>query len=280
MTWKSICSHSFHLCIALWCQLVRDHLSKWSWLRETLTNDLPCPLLPPQGRSSFLSAAALQHSRTRVYLFVKWGGWVPGPQGPYALGSMLWVKALPVCMLCRLLGVSFVSEDLLNLPLGLIKPTALLLTAVFVGLHTLWVHCVHLRPFVKSCRYFVSWWAVQFKKNLSYKPTIKTTISPNNDDEYSFCVHAKLLQSCLTLCIPMDCSPPGSSIHGILQAGILEWVAMPSRGSSSPKDQTCLSCVSCIADRFSTTEPPGKLEYSFYQTPNTVQSLYDTYGLI
>ena len=64
-------------------------------------------------------------------------GWVPGPQGPYALGSMLWVKALSMCMLCRLLGVGFASEDLLNLPLGLIKPTALLLTAVFVGLHTL-----------------------------------------------------------------------------------------------------------------------------------------------
>ena len=40
-------------------------------------------------------------------------------------------------------------------------------------------------------------------------------------------------QSCLTLCDPMDCSPPGSSVHGILQARIFEWVAMPfSRGSS------------------------------------------------
>ena len=38
----------------------------------------------------------------------------------------------------------------------------------------------------------------------------------------------KLLQSCLTLCDPMDCSPPGSSVHGILQARILKWVAMPS----------------------------------------------------
>ena len=44
---------------------------------------------------------------------------------------------------------------------------------------------------------------------------------------------AQLLQSCLTLRNPMDCSPPGSSVHRILQAGILEWVAMPSsRGSS------------------------------------------------
>ena len=40
-------------------------------------------------------------------------------------------------------------------------------------------------------------------------------------------------QLCLTLCDPMDCSPPGSSVHGILQTGILEWLAIPfSRGSS------------------------------------------------
>ena len=47
------------------------------------------------------------------------------------------------------------------------------------------------------------------------------------------CVYAQSLQSCLTLFDPMDCSPPGSSVHGILPARILEWVAMPSsRGSS------------------------------------------------
>ena len=40
------------------------------------------------------------------------------------------------------------------------------------------------------------------------------------------CVYAKLLQSCPTLCDPVDCSPPGSSVRGILQARILEWVAM------------------------------------------------------
>ena len=41
-------------------------------------------------------------------------------------------------------------------------------------------------------------------------------------------LHAKSLQLCLTLCDPMDCSPAGSSVHGILQERILEWVAMPS----------------------------------------------------
>ena len=54
-------------------------------------------------------------------------------------------------------------------------------------------------------------------------------------------------QSCPTLCDPMDCSPPGSSVHGILQARIWEWVAISfSRASSQPRDQTRVSCVSCI----------------------------------
>ena len=48
--------------------------------------------------------------------------------------------------------------------------------------------------------------------------------------------------------------PPGSSVHGVLQASILEWVAIsPSRGSSRPRDQTCISCISCISRRFFTT---------------------------
>ena len=51
-------------------------------------------------------------------------------------------------------------------------------------------------------------------------------------------------QLCPTLCVPMDCSPPGSSGHGILQARILEWVAISfSRGSSQPRDQTWVSCI-------------------------------------
>ena len=58
---------------------------------------------------------------------------------------------------------------------------------------------------------------------------------------------AKSLQSCPTLGDLMDCSPPGSSVHEILQARILKWVAMPfSRASSQTRDQTCVSYVSCI----------------------------------
>ena len=54
----------------------------------------------------------------------------------------------------------------------------------------------------------------------------------------------KAAESCLTLCDPMDCSLPGSSVRGILQVKILEWVAIPfSKGSSQPRDQTQLSHI-------------------------------------
>ena len=67
-------------------------------------------------------------------------------------------------------------------------------------------------------------------------------------------------QSCLTLCDPVDCSLLGSFVHGILQARILEWIAISfSRGSSQPRDQTP---VSCITGRFftvgATREAPVK----------------------
>ena len=85
-------------------------------------------------------------------------------------------------------------------------------------------------------RIFISWW--NGEKN---KRKVKVLFAP----------------LCPTLCNPMDCSPPGSSVHGILQARILEWVAIPfswvaipfSRGSSQPRDQTR---VSCVAGRFFT----------------------------
>ena len=61
------------------------------------------------------------------------------------------------------------------------------------------------------------------------------------------CAACLVVQSCPTLCDPMDCSLPGSSVHGLLQARILGWVTMPSsRGPSPPRNQTLISCVSCI----------------------------------
>ena len=55
---------------------------------------------------------------------------------------------------------------------------------------------------------------------------------------------SEVAQLCLTLCDPMDCSLPGSSVHGIFQARVLDWVAISfSRGSSQPRDRTRVSCI-------------------------------------
>ena len=83
-------------------------------------------------------------------------------------------------------------------------------------------------------------------QNYFWKPTVCISVC--------LCV-----QLCLTLCDPMDCSLPGSSVHGISQARILEWVAISSsRESSWPKHRTHISCVSSIAGGFFTAEPSGK----------------------
>ena len=61
------------------------------------------------------------------------------------------------------------------------------------------------------------------------------------------CTCGKSLQSCPTLCNPMDCSLQGSSVHGILHTRILEWAAISSsRGSSPPREQTRAYYISCI----------------------------------
>ena len=65
-------------------------------------------------------------------------------------------------------------------------------------------------------------------------------------------------QSCLTLCDPMDCSPPGSSVHGALQARILEWIAIPFSSDISDPGIKSRSPPALQAD-FLPSEPPGKL---------------------
>ena len=82
-------------------------------------------------------------------------------------------------------------------------------------------------------------------------PILFTLICPSKGERLhsaiilgSLCMRAKLLQLCPTICDPVDYSPPGSSVHGIFQARILEWVAISfSRRSSRPRDQTQISCV-------------------------------------
>ena len=79
-------------------------------------------------------------------------------------------------------------------------------------------------------------------------------------------MHAKLCQSCLTPRHPMDCSPPDSPFHGILQVRILGWVAMPSsRGSSNPWIQLKSLTSPVLAGGFFIIVPPGKCinQYTF-----------------
>ena len=78
-----------------------------------------------------------------------------------------------------------------------------------------------------------TWEKIHFKAEIK---AFRKYINLDYNLKYSKCVFvqrlcyecAKLLQSCLTLCNPMDCGPPSSPVHGILQARILEWVVMPS----------------------------------------------------
>ena len=90
-----------------------------------------------------------------------------------------------------------------------------------------------------------SWWA---------PPTLARTFSGfSQPSSWLFLLSqacVKSLQLCPTLCDAMDYSPLSSSVHGILQARILSWVAVPSsRGSSQPRDWTCISYISCIGKR-------------------------------
>ena len=83
---------------------------------------------------------------------------------------------------------------------------------------------------------------------MKLEPITQSEVSQKEKHQYSMCV--LVAQSCPTLCDPMDCNPPGSSVHEIFQARILEWVAVSfSRGSSQPRDRTR---VSCTAGRFFT----------------------------
>ena len=109
-------------------------------------------------------------------------------------------------------------------------------------------------------------------------------------------MYAKSLQSCPALCNPMDYSPPGSSVHGILQARKLEWVAIPSsKGSSQPRDQTRVSLTApTLAGRFFTTsttwEAPffiyfalmfvGKQDRTEKQAPGVLTSYQNTWILV
>ena len=108
--------------------------------------------------------------------------------------------------------------------------------------NSLCIYVIVLRSSSLSFKYIL-------KKHLNlYIPLLMTTVF----DIMCMCA-CSVAQSCLTLCNLMDCNPTGFSVLGILQARILEWVAISfSRRSSWPRNQTHVSCVSCVAGRLFT----------------------------
>ena len=83
---------------------------------------------------------------------------------------------------------------------------------------------------------------------------------------------------CATLCDPVDCSLPGSSVRGIFQARILEWIAIPfSRVSSWPRDQTQ---VSCIAGRFFTVWATREVPHYLHRKPASLLTILHSLGAV
>ena len=111
----------------------------------------------------------------------------------------------------------------------------------------------------------------KFKKN-EIIPTIFS-------DDLCLCACAKSFHSCLTLCDPMHCSPPGSSVLGILQARILEWVARPSSGDlPDPRTELLSLMSSALTGRFFTTSAINQQEQSekIYKRGNKRTHVYTT----
>ena len=106
----------------------------------------------------------------------------------------------------------------------------------------------------------VSWNAVSFVPQVAVYPyllEVSWIKCPIQQKIVCNVMHTCCCFSHIRLCNPME--PLGSSVHRILQARILEWVAMPSsRGSSWLRDRTCVSCDSCISGGFFTAKPPGR----------------------
>ena len=92
---------------------------------------------------------------------------------------------------------------------------------------------------------------------------------PSPDDPNHIClflcfVNREVAQSCPTLCYPMDCSLPGSSVHGILQVRVLEWVTISfSMGSSQSRDRTQISCM-CLEGKKNGSDHPVGAEKKKY----------------
>ena len=108
-----------------------------------------------------------------------------------------------------------------------------LVCSTVLCMHVLFYECIYVYAHMDPYMPIVLWFAyVHWTVVLKFTPAAAAAAA------------AKSLQSCLTLCNLVDSSLLGSSVHGILQTRILEWVAIPfSRGSSQPRDWTQVSCI-------------------------------------
>ena len=98
-------------------------------------------------------------------------------------------------------------------------------------------------------------------------------------DEKKVKSESEVVQSCPTLCNPVECSPPGSSVHGILQARILEWVAISFfRGSSRPKDQAWVSCIAGIFFYHLRTPREAPLQTSLNVIPSMISKCLERFA--
>ena len=96
----------------------------------------------------------------------------------------------------------------------------------------------------------VSWNSLLFCYNIHWRDWMNEWVKSSPYTSHPLMSECWVAQSCPTLCDPTDCSPPGSSVHGILQARILEWVAISfSRGSSWLRDRTlhCRQILYCLS---------------------------------
>ena len=94
--------------------------------------------------------------------------------------------------------------------------------------------------------------------------------------KWKICMCAcSVFQQCLTLCNPMDCKPPGSSIHGIFQTRVLEWDAISSsRGPSCPRIEPVSPAPLALSGRFFTTELPAKPKLRTMKLKKNINSVH------
>ena len=169
----------------------------------------------------------------------QWAGCITPPLSPGQISS--WWHSL---------GLTLLSPQILGTALGKKQ-----LPQTGKNTSTAWYPSCHIRHTQQMFKWSPTWFIHSFSNqpisqsqgnSLGFNPAPK---GQSNWLQVLLC-YAKSLQSYLTLCDPwpaMNCSPPGSSVHGILHARILEWAAMPSsRRSSQLRDQTCVSYISCI----------------------------------